>query len=213
MRLKPHGIDRTATMASMKSSPKPVYFYLASQSSRRRRFLREMGFSFEIIPSAYRETHRGNPSPEKLVIRHARGKANRACLPERLTRTGRPLVLGADTVVFFRGRILGKPANLTEAKRMLLALSGRSHWVYSGICLRDPVTGKTAAGWDRTRVTFHKWPVSLIEEYLKRVHPLDKAGAYAIQCKPSIACAYEGSHSNVVGLPRTLLRRLLKAFP
>ena len=101
---------------------------LASASPRRRDLLREHGCNFEVVPSAAEEMVADTPGD--TVIGNARRKAHAIAA----TRPG-ALVLGVDTEVFFEGRILGKPADMEDAFRMLGALNGRTHEVYSGVCL------------------------------------------------------------------------------
>ena len=124
--------------------------YLASRSPRRRRLLRQLGRPFRIVRSTYRETiHRGEP-PARNAVRNAVGKARGARLP----RGASGVVIGADTLLYFQGRILGKPRNLSDARRMLRALSGRSHWVYTGLCLYHAPAGRQRTGYVKTKVTF-----------------------------------------------------------
>ena len=181
--------------------------YLASQSSRRRMILKKMKISFRVVKSAYVERIIPGVSPAKLVRIHAQGKARKARLP-----AGARFVLGADTVVVFRGRVLGKPRHREEAVRMLTALQGRNHWVYTGVALRDRMTGRERTRICRTKVLMKKMTAPAISNYLRCVNPLDKAGSYGIQEGPRIIRKVEGSYTNVVGLPVETLGRLLRAF-
>ena len=140
---------------------------------------------------------------------HALGKARKAKVPAK--KSSKVIwILGADTLVYFRGRLLGKPSNKAEARRMIGEMSGRRHWVYTGIALRNLKSGEEKIGFAKTEVKFKKWNKAQIEKYLSRVNPLDKAGAYAIQAKPSIVKSYRGSLSNVIGLPLELLKKMLR---
>jgi septum formation protein len=142
-------------------------------------------------------------------MRNAAGKARAARLP----RAARGLVIGADTFLYFRGRILGKPKTLAQARRMLASLSGRSHWVYTGVCLRDLASGRCRLSCAKSRVTFRRAAPETIARYVARIKPLDKAGGYAVQEDHGVLIArIEGSRSNVIGLPLELLRRELAAF-
>lgn len=177
---------------------------LASQSVRRRQILKKMGIRFRVISSPYHERKLPGLSPRELVIHHAVQKAKRA------KSVKRGVVLGADTLVFLGRKILGKPKSRREAVRMLKMLSGKPHFVYTGIALLLRPENKILAGFSKTKVEFKKLSPREIEAYFSRVNPLDKAGAYAIQEGPRIVKKIYGSYSNVVGLPRELVKNLLK---
>ena len=183
--------------------------YLASQSPRRRRLLRRLGRPFRVVPSGHRETIRVGEPPSINAMHNAVGKVLRARLP----RNARGLVVGADTFLWFRGRIIGKPRTLREARRLLQVLSGRSHWVYTGLCLQDVATGRRRVGYTKTRVTFKPLTDEAITRLFRRASPLDKAGGYALQAdRGELIARLEGSRSNVIGLPLELLRRQLASF-
>lgn len=191
---------------------KNVFLYLASKSERRIEILKEMKLPFSVVQSRYRETPDHSIEPEDLVMKHALGKAKAALLPAAAkTKAGR-IVLGADTVVCFEGKNLGKPAGYAEAEALLARMSGRVHYVYTGIALIEPRTGKTAVRFDRTKVKFRRWTRDKISTYVRLARSLDKAGGYAIQCRPSIVLSYQGSLSNVIGLPKELLARMLRGM-
>lgn len=183
--------------------------YLASQSPRRRQLLRRLRRSFRVVRSAYRETIRSHEPPSVNAMRNAAGKARRAQLPPQ----AQGIVIGADTFLYFRGRIIGKPRTMSEARRLLRALSACSHWVYTGICLRDPTTGRTHSSYARTRVTFKRLSEEAITRLFRRAHPLDLAGGYALQAgRGELIARIAGSRTNVVGLPLELLRWELERF-
>ena len=180
--------------------------YLASQSPRRRALLRRLGRPFRVVPSTHREIIRRRLRPSVNAMRNAIGKASRATLPLR----ARGIVIGADTFLYFRGRVIGKPRTMREAKSILRALSGRSHWVYTGLCLRDAATGRCRVSYDKSNVTFKPLTDAVITRLFRRASPLDKAGGYAIQQeRGELIQRVEGSLSNVIGLPLELLRREL----
>jgi len=196
----------------MKRSNPKVFIYLASQSARRADLLKRQKIPFQAVPSPFRETHRRKESPQKTVLRNAFGKAFRAKLPAHRpskARSRQVRILGADTVVYFRGKALGKPRHYKEAVRTLSAMGGKSHQVYTGLVLLSPDHKKVLRGWAVTKVVMKRWDNARIKDYVVKIHALDKAGSYAIQEKPCIAAAYQGSFSNVVGLPRELLGKLL----
>ncbi|HTL48867.1 MAG TPA: nucleoside triphosphate pyrophosphatase [Verrucomicrobiae bacterium] len=197
----------------MALSTKLFFVYLASKSPRRLSYLRALKIPFGAVVSKHRETHRKSERPEALVVRNARGKALRAVLPSKAPAGARKktlLVLGADTIVFFNGRVLGKPSSLREAERMLNAMAGKTHDVFSGIALRHPSSGKTWTAFERTRVRLKKWKPAQMRDYAVKAGSLDKAGAYGIQVRPKIVESYRGSYSNVVGLPKELLARMMR---
>lgn len=180
--------------------------YLASQSPRRRTLLRQLGRPFRIVCSTHRETIRRHATPARNAMRNAIGKARKARVPAG----AQGLVVGADTFLYFRGRVIGKPRTMAHACRLLRALSGRSHWVYTGLCLLDPSTGRYRASSARSRVTFKPLSDASIYRLFSRSSPLDKAGGYALQADHGeLIARIEGSRTNVIGLPMELLRREL----
>jgi septum formation protein len=180
--------------------------YLASQSPRRRALLSRLHRQFRIVGSTHREVIRKELSPSENAMRNAIGKALYAQLPSR----AKGIVIGADTFLYFRGRVIGKPRTMREAHRFLRALSGKSHWVYTGLCLRNLQTGCMHASYEKTRVIFKPLSHQAIARLFARSSPLDKAGGYAIQeARGELIARLEGSTSNVIGLPLELLRREL----
>lgn len=176
---------------------------LASQSPRRREILRAAGLDFVVRPTDVPEEHRPGESPDAYVRRLAEAKA-------RAAEAGSgDIVLGADTVVVLGDTILEKPVDAADARRMLELLSGRTHDVITGICLRHG--GCAAADSVCTRVHFVLLSESEIAEYINSGEPMDKAGAYAIQGLASkFIDRIEGDYFNVVGLPVALVYRYLK---
>ena len=177
---------------------------LASGSDRRRFLLQMMGIKPLVLPSSYAETPNGLP-PARQVIAHASAKAH-AVQPDVAPDC---LIIGADTIVVVDKTILGKPRNPAEAKEFLRLLSGRNHWVYTGICLlyKDHV----ATGYRRTRVTFDSLTDSDIEEYVATEEPMDKAGAYGIQgFGAQFITDIKGCYFNVMGFPLNLFYQLCR---
>ena len=181
------------------------FLYLASQSARRKEILRKMRIPFKQVRSRYRERMVPGVSPRKLTVLHAAGKAKAAVLPQAAR-----WVLGADTLVYCQRRILGKPRTKEEAVRMLSRLSGRPHFVYTGVALLDRQSGKIKTGCAKTKVTFKRLTKEGILEYLESMNPYDKAGGYAIQEGPKIVKKIDGSRTNVIGLPVELLTKILR---
>lgn len=177
---------------------------LASASPRRADLLRAAGIPFEAIPVDVDERFRRGELPELAVIRLAEAKAAAAAVlhPEAV-------VLGADTTVIMRGRPLGKPADRKDAGRMLRLLSGHTHDVLTGICLR--AKGRSLLRVESSGVLMARLSRAEIDWYVDTGEPLDKAGAYAIQGLGSrFIEAIDGSYSNVVGLPISSVYALLK---
>jgi septum formation protein len=132
---------------------------------------------------------------------------------EVAARLGRGVILGADTVVVLDGRPFGKPASRDEARRMLLALRGRTHEVVTGVAVVEAGNGRVAAEAVVSRVTMRPYAPGELEAYLDTPEPYDKAGAYAVQgAGGRLVSGVEGCYSNVVGLPLTTTARLLRGF-
>ena len=178
---------------------------LASASPRRQELLRQIGCGFRVVVSDAEELSGDGISPERLAVENARRKAEDVAAKEG----GNAPVLGADTVVAVDETILGKPKDETDAVRMLRLLSGRQHFVYTGIALA--YRGEIYEGVVRTEVWVDELSEKEIEAYIATGEPMDKAGAYAVQ---GIAAKFipriDGSFSNVVGLPLHAVRNLAR---
>jgi septum formation protein len=171
---------------------------LASASPRRRELLTQAGYLFEVEAADVDESPRTGESPSDYVRRLAEEKA-RAVFTKHANQSD-VIVLGADTTVVLDGEILGKPANAADARRMLRALSGRTHQVLTGIAAATRAGISTAV--ESTDVTFSEIPEAELDAYCATSEPLDKAGAYGIQGYvarwiPRI----DGCYFNVMGLP------------
>ena len=179
---------------------------LASASPRRQELLARLGCEFEIRAPEIDETPRPHEKPADLVTRLALAKA-------RAVVAAGELALGADTVVALGDEVLGKPGDGADARRMLRALSGRSHEVWTGVALvaSDGDGGgfeRRAIG--RTEVVFRALEEREIADYVASGEPLDRAGAYAIQGGAArFVARYDGDFDNVVGLPLAVVRELL----
>lgn len=180
------------------SVPPAPPLVLASQSPQRRAILDQLRIPFEVVIPDYEE-HGDDP------VEHAAGKAHSVAGVAR----ERP-VLGVDTIVVCDGRVLGKPADVSEAERMLEMLGGRTHEVVSGLCLLTPAWQELYA--ETTRVTFRPLTARDIANYLAAEEWPHRAGGYAIQgLGAGLVERIEGDYLNVVGLPAALLVRLLAA--
>lgn len=184
-------------------------FILASGSPRRAELLRSAGFEPAIMPANVDEAIVPGESPVAHVERLARAKA--AVVVARLPWETHALVLGADTVVAVDDQILGKPQSREDARRMLLLLSDREHRVITALTLDELPSGRETVRHASTRVTFLELSDAEIEDYLDSGEPFDKAGAYAVQgLAACFVSRIEGSYSNVVGLPISLLYEMLR---
>ena len=177
---------------------------LASNSPRRKEILKDAGFEFIIKQSDYDETtFSDNPIETALTFALGKAKAVFNVLSDKSN-----VVLGADTVVFYNGKILGKPKDEKEAVRMLKTLSNKTHLVVTGyaIITKD----KTICDCCKTQVTFNDLSDELIDSYIKSGLYKGKAGSYGIQDNYPLVKRYEGSLSNVIGLPIEEIAPLLK---
>jgi len=193
----------------------PTYLVLASQSPRRRELLALLGLPFEATAPAVAETPRVGELPDELVLRLSRAKAQAASGPSQGKRDeeNAAVIVACDTVVSLNGIVLGKPRDGTEAATTLRRLRGRSHTVYSGVTLLQPVTGETVTALAVTRVTIRRYSEQELARYVASGDSMDKAGAYAIQNAAfHPVAALEGCFANVMGLPLCHLALGLQAL-
>jgi septum formation protein len=183
---------------------------LASSSPRRAEILRNAGITYEVFPANVDESHLPRESAPHYVRRLALAKA-RSAAEHAAHKDRQAIIIGADTVVVAKGKILGKPRDFTSARRMLRLLSGRTHSVLTGLAVLRIPDGEEKIAVEKTRVRFTKLSEKEIDRYLMTGEPYHKAGAYAIQ---GIAGRYvtriEGCYFNVVGLPLGRLWSLLR---
>jgi septum formation protein len=178
---------------------------LASSSPRRQMLLKQIGVPFRIILPDCEEKTSMQDNFSESVVYNANLKAESV-----LHLCGGMAALGADTVVEFNNRQLGKPSTSEEAYEMLRNLSGKSHFVHTGITLIDPTNGLKYQDHDVTRVFFRELPDSEIEDYVNSGEPMDKAGAYGIQERGALFVRrVEGCFFNVMGLPVSKLWEIL----
>ena len=160
---------------------------LASGSPRRAKILKDLGVEFDVVKTDAPEVSYPH-DPERTVRENALAKGA-AAAPRRR-------VLSADTIVWFDGRIYGKPRDLEEAKKFLRELSGNVHTVFTGVAFDGDV--KVA----RSDVKFRELTDAAIDEYVAKVRPTDRAGAYDIdESGDLIVESYTGSYENIMGLP------------
>jgi septum formation protein len=183
-------------------------FILASGSPRRRQLLGEAGFEFEVLSPSIEEAAHGWLSVRELTIWNAARKALRVS-----EMAADAVVLAADTLVAIDGQVLGKPVDLEDAVRILRRLSGRTHEVWTAVRVCHGASGRAHSFHEMSRVHFRKLNDRGIWDYLAKIDPLDKAGAYAAQGHGrEIIERIDGSYSNVVGLPMEETARVLRTF-
>lgn len=179
---------------------------LASGSPRRRELLSKMGYCFETCSPDVDENVAGHAADivHTLAVRKARAAAK---------GYSDGVLIASDTLVSLEGRPLGKPQDEADARRMLRALSGREHEVFTGVCVLDVACGRMEARTVRTGVVFRSLSEDEIDRYVASGEPMDKAGAYAIQGGAgAFVERLDGSFENVVGFPVETVGELLKLF-
>ena len=179
---------------------------LASQSPRRRELLERMGVrDFRVVTPDIDEHMDRELPPEELVRRISLEKA--LAVQEQEGNTS--IIIAADTVVALDGAVLGKPADERDAARMLSALSGRTHQVFTGLTVACGADVRTVS--EETAVTFRPLTAEEIAAYVRTGEPMDKAGAYGIQGYGALLVeGIRGDYYNVMGLPVCRLGGLLR---
>ena len=198
-----HHVECVAFLERISTS-EPVV--LASASPRRRELLSELGLAFQVIPADVVEEPDPGESPVSTVTRLSLAKAM-AVAPQ--VNSG--YIIAADSLVVLEGRALGKPANVTEARRMLRQLRGTRHQVTTGLTVLDAASGRRLTDSMTSYITLRDFTYEEIEESIASGTPLDKAGAYAVQdvaLRP--AESWEGCYSNIVGLPLCRVAEMLE---
>ncbi len=177
-------------------------YILASASPRRRELLSLVIQSFEVLPATAEEKVNISIFPEQTAVTLAESKCDEVYENHRDST-----VIACDTVVVFEGEILGKPKDADDAYRTLKRLSGKTHYVVTGVCVRNK--NKRITGFEKTEVKFNVLSDEFIKAYVEGGSPLDKAGSYGIQ-DGGIVNEYFGSYTNVVGLPVKLVKKMLE---
>ena len=174
-----------------------IKILLASKSPRRRQLVQELGLPFEVVDVDVEETLSHPLSPSNTAKALAKLKANAFSKP----LAENEILLTADTIVVLDGTILGKPKSEKEAFEMIRSLSGRQHYVYTGVCLKNRTCQRVFA--ERTTVHFRHLTDEAIRYYIDNYKPMDKAGAYGIQEWIGLFGVerINGCFYNVMGLP------------
>ena len=188
--------------------PVGMEIVLASASTRRKELLEKIGLHFTVDPSDYPEDAYVELKPHERAKRVSLEKARAVA-----ARHSNALIIAADTFIVSEGQVMGKPHSPNEAKRMLKALSGRSHVAITGFTILDTTNGKTLSRVVETRIYMRKLSEREIDRYVSSSEPLDKAGAYAIQGLGSVLInRIEGDYYNVMGLSLNSFAQALKSF-
>ena len=180
---------------------------LASNSVQRQKLLQALGFKFTVKPSRAKEVQKITTTCSSLVKHNALLKAE-----DVAGRLKSGVVIGADTVVYGgHKKLIGKPRNLKDAKRILHELFARPHWVYTGVVVIDVEKERTLIDYEKTKVFMLPLTDEEIDRYHRRVSPLDKAGGFDIEGGGSVFIhRIEGCYSNVIGLPIANLATMLR---
>jgi septum formation protein len=185
---------------------KPII--LASKSPRRKELLDKLGLEFKVVESGFVEDVDIFISPEELVQNLALGKA--LAVTKKFKKA---IVIGADTMVVLKNRVMGKPKDRKEAFKMLEELSGNTHLVMTGLAVIDISSNKKIVKTVTSQITFRKLSSSEIKSYIEKEKPMDKAGAYAIQEGAAVfVSGISGDYTNIIGLPVFELVKALKQF-
>ncbi len=176
-------------------------YVLASASPRRRELLKQIIDDFEICHAEAEEKVNLSLFPDQIACALAESKCD-----EAFRKYPEATVIGCDTIVVFQNEILGKPKDREDAFNTLKKLSGRTHYVITGVCVRNKF--KKLVEFDTTEVKFNTLTDEFIEKYIATGSPMDKAGSYGIQ-DGGVVKEYFGSYTNVVGLPVTLTKKLI----
>ncbi len=188
---------------------------LASNSPRRKELLSEIipSEKFTVIGSSIQEKMRQGEDAESFSMRVAEEKARDVIRRQAGRISGVSVVIGADTVILFDDEIIGQPRDRGDAVRILRRLSGHCHEVITGVALLLVKENRSIRFAVRSRVWMQKLSDEIIEEYTKSGEPMDKAGAYAIQgTGRNLIEKFEGSYTNIVGLPIDELRETLRTI-
>lgn len=189
---------------------------LASASPRRKELLGQLGLAFEIVPSRCEEVVT-KQAPGEVVEELSLQKAEDAAAQVRGDEKDAcdMIVIGSDTIVYHNGRILGKPADREDARKMLRGLQGDTHSVFTGVTVLVWEDGNRSSHTFFSETKVHVCPMTEqeTEEYLDIGEPMDKAGAYGIQGKfAAWISGIEGDYNTVVGLPVCALWQVLKQY-
>ncbi len=181
---------------------------LASASPRRCAYFEDLGLSFAVQPADVEEKQQAGEGSHSYVMRLAEEKARAVG-----GRNRKNWIVAADTVINFQDRILEKPVDSYDARKMLMLLSGKEHLVQTAVCLFHESKFVCEVIIVTTRVLFWDFSAVIAEAYVQSGEPMDKAGSYGIQGRGAfLVREIQGSYSNVVGLPLCELLELLARY-
>jgi septum formation protein len=181
---------------------------LASTSPRRKQLLKEAGLKFKAIDTGYVEKTYKHMSPEKLVEFLALGKAKAGA-----KKYPKAIIVAADTIVVYKGKVFGKPHTPKKAKEMLRELSGSAHNIFTGLAVLDAKSKKVFSHIEKVKVYFKNLSGKTIDWYVATGEPLDKAGAYAVhQLGGKLVKKKVGDRTAAIGLPVRKLKKILKSL-
>ncbi|MCR4318919.1 MAG: Maf family protein [Candidatus Brocadiaceae bacterium] len=181
---------------------------LASNSPRRIVLLKSLGYHFDIVPHDIEECIPGNVLPMELVQNLAFLKA-----ADVARRVCDAIIVSADTIIVHKKSILGKPKDVSDAKRILSILNNSEHDVISGVCVMEMPSRKKMLRIERTHIKMRSIKDEEIDSYILTGEPMNKAGAYAIQGEGrKFIERVDGSYSNAVGLPLEIIQEMLDNF-
>jgi septum formation protein len=182
---------------------------LASESPRRKQILESLDLTFKVIPSNADESFNNFFPVEYIPLILAKKKAEKVA-----SIYSDDTIIGADTVVILDGKIFNKPKSKQDAEKILRALSGNTHKVITGVCIKNISENLTVRFSETSFVTFKKLNNDIIKKYMDSVNVMDKAGAYAVQEYGSIVIeSFSGSMSNIMGFPIEKFQESLIIFP
>ena len=183
---------------------------LASASPRRREIMQLVDLEFDVIVSDCDENIEYD-GPADMVEKLSYLKAKDVA--DKLPESEEHLVIGSDTIVYFKGEVLGKPKDADAAFQMLHSMAGNTHVVYTGVSVIDTKTGKHETFHEETEVEFYNVSDEEIRDYIATKDPLDKAGSYGVQGQGAfLVKGIKGDYFTVVGLPIAHLIRVLKKY-
>jgi len=181
---------------------------LASASAQRSYLLKLAGLKFMVRPACVKEGTKISSTPTALAKKNALIKAR-----DVASRYRDGLVIGADTIVYGHGRLIGKPRNFKDAERILKTLFSAPHWVYTGVAIIDAKSGRALVDCEKTKIFMNKLTPAEIRRYHRHTPPHDKAGGFDIEGRGGIFIRrIEGCYTNVIGLPMAKLRLMLREF-
>lgn len=182
--------------------------YLASESKRRIDILNYLGIAFICIPNVLKEEHLDSDLEIEIALQKLSSEKARISAQEY-----KGLILGADTIVYLEGKILGKPSTQEEAFETLSFLSGKTHQVLSAASVFDTETNQCLSCIEKAEVSFNRISPEEIDYYIKIAKPFDKAGSYGIQDLPShFIQNIKGELNTILGLPVPCLLQILKGY-